>query len=1124
MFKKGFSLLEVLLIITIIVVIFSFSIPFSLKLYHTQLLEGARNDIVDVLQRAKHNAILQKNDSSFGVQIDAGLDNFVLFQGASYADRVQSLDEVYDLLPGIAVFGPAEIVFSKLTGLPSVTGTTTLDYLGISRGLLIEGNGNISNVVTVARGALNPFGGAFAVNGDIWIANYNLGTVSQFDGTTGDLIDTFDVGNQPAGVVVDGNGNVWVTNSGSNDVTLLDGATGAVIGTYDVGTQPIGIVIDDNGNIWVANYVSNDVTELDGTTGAVIGTYDVGSQPVGIAVDGSGNILITNSGSGTISVLDVTDGSLIDTYDTGGTPYGIVVDAGGNIWIADNGSNNVIELDGTTGGTIGTYDIGNTSEGIAIDSDGNIAVWNQNSGTVSILDGITGDLINTTIVGCTPCSGSNFIKYGHLIIYTNSPGRYVLYNGGTYDSGATPSPRFYLPGDTATVQGNVGFLSLPPLARTGHTFAGWNTAADGSGTTYNAGDTFVMGSSNITLYAQWESVAVGLPTITSLSPDAGSPDGGEQITITGTNFVDVLAVYFGTTTATTTTVSSSTQILAIAPAGEYGQVDVSVVTSIGTSSNTVADDYTYQTGDEFCTYTYSAWSSCVAAEQTRTVVSALPDPCVGTPVLSQACELTYNVTYDGNGRTSGNVPNDLNDYLVGDTVTVMSNSGNLVKTGYTFSGWGTDLNGGVIRQPGAQFTMESGNLTLYAYWVANPTYDVTYNGNGNTGGGVPSCDASYEEGDVVNVCGNNSNLVKTGYTFDGWNTSADGSGTSRAVASEFAMPAANVTLYAKWVEDVVCCPDDTEPIGWDWNIGMNDIMASSDEEGCSALLQWMGEGTYYKYTYNGYTYYTPMSPVAIQLMKWSVVDGCVWSGNFTSGQTQTIWIYNGGDYSQCRQRSVTAPTVSTTPVTCSIPDVADPEITGFTTPPTVAADYLYIGGITLSATDDKAVTGYLINESASTPSLSDAGWSATAPTAYSFGSSGNKVLYAWAKDAAGKISAPATSSVAATLEWYATDLPETVSWNNAPAACAALPTEGGINPGVAWRVPSGEEFNSRHWQFYPDYTGWTGGAYWMADPDTNDANYAWTINMTYVPRQYIWGELTTHRLREEAWLVRCVRD
>jgi hypothetical protein len=38
-----------------------------------------------------------------------------------------------------------------------------------------------------------------------------------------------------------------------------------------------------------------------------------------------------------------------------------------------------------------------------------------------------------------------------------------------------------------------------------------------------------------------------------------------------------------------------------------------------------------------CTYTYSAWSTCTNGQQTRTVTSATPSGCTGTPILTQSC-------------------------------------------------------------------------------------------------------------------------------------------------------------------------------------------------------------------------------------------------------------------------------------------------------------------------------------------------------------------------------------------------------------------------------------------------------------------------------------------------------
>jgi len=75
---------------------------------------------------------------------------------------------------------------------------------------------------------------------------------------------------------------------------------------------------------------------------------------------------------------------------------------------------------------------------------------------------------------------------------------------------------------------------------------------------------------------------------------------------------------------------------------------------------------------------------------------------------------------------------------------------------------------------------------------------VTYLGNGNTGGTAPSA-GRYLAGSTVTVSGNTGSLVRQGYAFAGWNTAADGSGTSYSPASTFPMPASAVTLYAQWV-------------------------------------------------------------------------------------------------------------------------------------------------------------------------------------------------------------------------------------------------------------------------------------------------------------------------------------
>jgi len=77
-------------------------------------------------------------------------------------------------------------------------------------------------------------------------------------------------------------------------------------------------------------------------------------------------------------------------------------------------------------------------------------------------------------------------------------------------------------------------------------------------------------------------------------------------------------------------------------------------------------------------------------------------------------------------------------------------------------------------------------------------YSVSYNGNGNTGGSAPADAGSpYASGATVTVLGNSGTLAKAGYSFNGWNTAANGSGTAYAAAVTFSL-AGNTTLYAQW--------------------------------------------------------------------------------------------------------------------------------------------------------------------------------------------------------------------------------------------------------------------------------------------------------------------------------------
>jgi hypothetical protein len=131
-------------VIAIATIIFSFSAPYSLKFYRTQLVEEVRSNIINTLQQARHNAVLQKNDSSFGVTLSEVPESYVLFQGDSYAERETAQDDIFPVISDITFSGLTDVVFAKLTGLPNATGTISVSYGTIVRNILVEDFGVIS--------------------------------------------------------------------------------------------------------------------------------------------------------------------------------------------------------------------------------------------------------------------------------------------------------------------------------------------------------------------------------------------------------------------------------------------------------------------------------------------------------------------------------------------------------------------------------------------------------------------------------------------------------------------------------------------------------------------------------------------------------------------------------------------------------------------------------------------------------------------------------------------------------------------------------------------------------------------------------------------------------------------
>lgn len=309
----------------------------------------------------------------------------------------------------------------------------------------------------------------------------------------------------------------------------------------------------------------------------------------------------------------------------------------------------------------------------------------------------------------------------------------ITYNANGADSGTVPASQTKLAGKMVSLAKNNGSLT-----KQDHSFSGWNTAADGTGTSYAEGASYTLDAS-ITLYAQW----TRWNQVEPVQFDVGAGN-----------------VNFNTQVTLSTATPNATIHYTVNGSGEQiGSAGQSVVITI-TSDATI-----------------TAYGTC--------------DGMIQSTATSITYKLnTYTVSYDGNGSDGGAVPG-VQSFPSGSSATVTS-AGTMTRTGYTFTGWNTAANGSGTPYVAGDYYSSDANLTLYAQWQIN-TYTVTFDGNNHTSGATSS--QTFTHGVSQNL--NANGFLRTDCTFVGWNTAADGTGTSYAGGTSYTATG-DITLYAQW--------------------------------------------------------------------------------------------------------------------------------------------------------------------------------------------------------------------------------------------------------------------------------------------------------------------------------------
>ncbi|WP_310605152.1 InlB B-repeat-containing protein [Anaerosporobacter sp.] len=664
--------------------------------------------------------------------------------------------EPTDLISTIKAVSGLDAAWDESTGTVTITGTATAEYIDSSPTLDLT----IPEGVTIDWQAdLTSY-----ANQTININNAS-GINTAFNMTSGKIINTFD-GNHAGGSTA-----VYVASQ-STVMTVFDGEIkGSDFATYggNYGIYSKGPLIVKGGLIYGGKGADTTygIMIYAGTLTVEGGTIDGGEGEMSTGINTYGSVTVLG---GTIT----GGGGIYTECSYGIAGSGTINISGGTLLGGiSNDECNVLVHSGTNTVTIsGGKIISNTGAAIYFNDDA--ATANINNNAVIFGKGSTSTITKTT----QPTPTNNAI----IVTWTGSGSSYDQYSDDdlTVSAASSASPKTaewdivdgkY--GVTYTCGTNTGFIEVSGVTVTPEVIdytlyfkndsSGWNLYKGDSTNLYkgNKGNWFVS---------------------------------GDELTLGGTD-----SFVFSTT----------------APNGLIVPETATIVLADGTNNVITSTHSGSGDADEYSSGIRADGSLTIKGETTGTGVLTATS---GNSSYSSVGIRVYNSmiinsgivnTIGGNGADSFGILTENNDITFnGGKITAKGNLYAVMTdneiSGVTTQGTTDGSTTGLVPAlwSNGSYRINGTAAKYLEITLPSSTYTVTYSGNNNTSGSVPVDSNDYETDDIVTVLGNTGSLVRTGYTFAGWNMQADGLGTSYTVGDTFDIASSDVTLYAKWTEDM----------------------------------------------------------------------------------------------------------------------------------------------------------------------------------------------------------------------------------------------------------------------------------------------------------------------------------
>ena len=305
--------------------------------------------------------------------------------------RGASVDIDTSAIPGVVGSPRADLSSTPSATLTGVTAPAALAFDGSSN--LFVSNYNLGTVSEFAPGSTIPTAtllkapqnaGSLAVDssGDLFVASASLNTVTEFTPGSTYPAAFLDGVNDPAAMAFDSSGDLFVVSGVNNSVSEFTPGSTFPTTTLSGLSTPDALAFDSRGDLFVANAVGDTVSEFAPGSTTPTSTLTGLSDPAILAFDAHGDLLVANLRGSTVS--EFAPGSTTPTGTLTGLsgPVAMAVDARGHVFVSNDDGATVTEF--APGSTTPTATLKglNGPGALAVDAAGDLFVANVD-GTVS---------------------------------------------------------------------------------------------------------------------------------------------------------------------------------------------------------------------------------------------------------------------------------------------------------------------------------------------------------------------------------------------------------------------------------------------------------------------------------------------------------------------------------------------------------------------------------------------------------------------------------------------------------------------------------------------------------------------------------------------------------------------